>query len=74
MCILCGHGDSDAVDHVIPVSRGGPSIDINNLAPIHGVKGCRVCLRKCNSEKSNKLMSELERNPTSRDWYKAPGS
>lgn len=69
VCIMCGHGGSDAADHIIPVSRGGARIDRSNLAPIHGVKGCPVCLRKCNNEKSDKLLSEVERITNSRDWY-----
>lgn len=68
-CALCGHGGSDTVDHIIPVSRGGDKHDIDNMTPMHGVRGCPVCYRKCNQEKSNKLMSELERVNPIRDWY-----
>jgi 5-methylcytosine-specific restriction endonuclease McrA len=69
VCIVCGHGGSDAADHVVPVSRGGDPYDRANLAPIHGVKGCLICLRKCNNEKSNKLITEMDRITNSRDWY-----
>ena len=68
VCILCGHRGSDAADHVIPVSRGGDP-GIGNMAPIHGNKGCPVCGRKCNAEKGDKLLSEITRLVTSRDWY-----
>lgn len=68
-CALCGHGGSDTVDHIIPVSRGGHKTDIDNMAPMHGVHGCPVCYRKCNQEKSDKLMSEIERVIPIRDWY-----
>lgn len=69
VCALCGHEGSDTVDHIVPVSRGGDKYDEDNMAPMHGVNGCNTCYRKCNQEKSDKLMSEIERvNPT-RDWY-----
>jgi 5-methylcytosine-specific restriction endonuclease McrA len=72
ICILCGHSGADAVDHVIPVTRGGARLDPANMAPIHGVDGCLVCMRKCNSEKGDKLLSEVRRLVTSRDWYAGP--
>lgn len=72
VCILCGHRGADAVDHVVPVKRGGPRLDPDNMAPIHGIKGCVVCLRKCNSEKGDKPLSEVRRLVTSRDWYAGP--
>lgn len=72
VCILCGHPAADAVDHIHPVSRGGAKLDPDNLAPIHGVNGCPTCLRKCNSEKSNKALPEINRLITSRDWYAGP--
>ncbi|GIH69454.1 HNH endonuclease [Sphaerimonospora thailandensis] len=72
VCILCGHGSADAVDHVISVKRGGPRLDPGNLAPIHGDNGCPTCLRKCNREKSDKPLSEVKHLITSRDWYSGP--
>ncbi|MEU9888662.1 HNH endonuclease [Sphaerisporangium sp. NPDC051011] len=72
VCILCGHGSADAIDHVIPVARGGPRLDPDNLAPIHGDNGCPTCARKCNNEKGNKLLSEVRTLVTSRDWYAGP--
>ncbi|WP_338897418.1 hypothetical protein WBG99_18865 [Streptomyces sp. TG1A-60] len=47
VCIVCGHGASDTADHIHPVSKGGARLDPDILAPIHGVKGCPVCLHKC---------------------------
>ncbi|MCP3817822.1 HNH endonuclease [Streptomyces sp. A3M-1-3] len=69
VCILCGHGAADAVDHITPVSKGGAPLDPDNLAPIHGVGKCPTCLRSCNSEKSNKPLAQVTRLVTSRDWY-----
>jgi hypothetical protein len=40
VCIFCGHGAADVVDHIHPVSKGGACKDPDNLAPVHGVKGC----------------------------------
>ncbi|MGW3110545.1 HNH endonuclease [Streptomyces sp. NPDC001091] len=72
VCIVCGHGAADAVDHVIPVSKGGARTDPANLAPIHGVAGCRVCLRKCNSEKGNRPLADVVQLHTSVDWFAGP--
>ncbi|MFK0155385.1 HNH endonuclease [Streptomyces sp. NPDC090493] len=72
VCIMCGHGASDAVDHVTPVARGGARKDPDNLAPIHGVDGCPVCGRKCNNDKGDRLLSEVKRLVTSVDWYAGP--
>ena len=72
VCIVCGHGASDAADHVIPVSKGGARLDPDNLAPIHGVAGCPVCLRKCNSEKCNRPLAEVVQLVTSVDWFAGP--
>ncbi|WP_326597761.1 HNH endonuclease [Streptomyces sp. NBC_01803] len=69
VCIICGHPDSDAVDHVTPVARGGARLDPDNMAPIHGVTGCPTCGRKCNNEKSDRPLSQVTRLKTSRDWY-----
>jgi 5-methylcytosine-specific restriction endonuclease McrA len=72
VCILCGHTGAQAVDHIHPVTRGGARKDPDNLAPIHGVDGCPVCLRKCNNEKGDKLLSEIVRLVTSIDWFAGP--
>ncbi|MFF6825039.1 HNH endonuclease [Streptomyces longwoodensis] len=72
VCIVCGHGASDAVDHITPVSKGGARLDPDNLAPIHGVDGCPVCLRKCNSEKGDRPLNEVLYLNTSVDWFAGP--
>lgn len=72
VCIVCGHGAADAVDHIHPTSKGGAKTDPDNLAPIHGVNGCPVCLRKCNNEKGNKPLSEVTKLVTSIDWFAGP--
>lgn len=71
-CIVCGHNGADSTDHIHPVSKGGATADPDNLAPIHGVKGCPVCLRKCNNEKGDKPLSAVTQLVTSRDWYAGP--
>jgi 5-methylcytosine-specific restriction endonuclease McrA len=72
VCIVCGHGGSDTADHVIPVSKGGARLDPDNLAPIHGVAGCPVCLRKCNSEKGDRPLADVVQLVTSVDWFAGP--
>lgn len=72
VCIVCGHGASDTADHVIPVSKGGARLDPDNVAPIHGVHGCPVCLRKCNSEKSDRPLADVVQLVTSVDWFAGP--
>ncbi|NJP71346.1 HNH endonuclease [Streptomyces sp. C1-2] len=72
VCLVCGHGAADAVDHVVPVSKGGARLDPDNLAPIHGVDGCPVCLRKCNSEKGDRPITEVTQLVTSVDWFAGP--
>lgn len=72
VCIVCGHGAADAVDHIHPRSKGGAMVDPDNLAPIHGVNGCIVCLRKCNSEKSNRPLATVVQLHTSVDWFAGP--
>jgi hypothetical protein len=37
ICWLCGGGEADTIDHVIPLSDGGDD-DIDNLRPAHGRK------------------------------------
>lgn len=48
-CVYCGSPDARSLDHVIPVSRGGPRWDIANL-----VRACRTC----NSSKGNRTPDE----------------
>lgn len=72
VCIVCGHDGSDAIDQIVSVKRGGDPHDLDNKAQIHGVNGCPTCLRKCNSEKGDKPLSQVRRLVTSRDWYAGP--
>ncbi|MFB7866988.1 HNH endonuclease [Streptomyces sp. NPDC056069] len=72
VCHLCGHTGADVIDHRIPVSKGGSTRDPDNWAPAHGVKGCPTCGRKCNGEKGDKALSQVNAFPTSRDWYAGP--
>ncbi|MBW8701874.1 hypothetical protein MBT84_19900 [Streptomyces sp. MBT84] len=72
VCIVCGHGGADAVDHIHARSKGGAKLDPDNLAPIHGVRGCRVCLRKCNSEKGARALADVVQLHTSVDWFAGP--
>lgn len=72
VCIVCGHGASDAVDHIHARSKGGAKLDPDNLAPIHGVAGCPICLRKCNSEKSDRPLADVVQLVTSVDWFAGP--
>jgi hypothetical protein len=47
-CVLCGHGGSTSIHHLIPPSRFPDQAralarDPANWAPAHGVEGCPVC-------------------------------
>lgn len=68
VCSWCGHAGADAVDHVVPRSRGGPKLDPANLRPIHGVTGCPTCQVRCNSVKGNSLSPRLPHVQRSRSW------
>ncbi|MDX3016744.1 HNH endonuclease [Streptomyces acidiscabies] len=72
ICIVCGHPHADAADHIHPVAKGGARLDPDNLAPIHGVDGCPTCLRKCNSEKSDRPLADVVQLVTSVDWFAGP--
>jgi len=71
-CSVCGHAGADAVDHIQARSTHPELAEIrDNVAPIHGVNGCPVCLRKCNSEKGNRPLDALVQLNCSRDWFAA---
>jgi hypothetical protein len=42
MCWLCGFGEADTIDHVLPLSMGGND-HIDNLRPAHGRKS-KTCV------------------------------
>lgn len=65
VCWLCGHGGAQDCDEKFPRSRGG-TYTYDNLAPAHGVDGCPTCGRKCNQEKSDKLVWSVPQH--SRAW------
>ena len=47
ICWLCGRPGANTADHVIPRSRGGATLDMNNLKAAHGV---------CNSRKGTRIL------------------
>ena len=64
VCHICGETGADAVDHVIPLARGGTD-DTWNLKPAHhNAPNSRG--QFCNREKSDKLPDP--RLTTSRNW------
>lgn len=67
VCWVCGHGGARAVDHVVPLSSGGPPLDPGNLRPIHGNEECPDCKVNCNAVKGDRVnMTQRERR--SRAW------
>lgn len=57
VCWLCGKSGATTVDHVIPVSHGGPLRDPANLRPAH---------LSCNTARGNRM--RRPRQPMSREW------
>ncbi len=55
VCGLCGRPGSDAVDHKVPITRGGTE-DPSNLQPVH-----HDVAPYCNRRKGNLLPSEYDR-------------
>jgi len=66
VCHWCGHPGANAVDHLVPISRGGDPQGRGNLAPIHGRERCPTCGRACNSVKGNRVAPR--HLPVSRAW------
>lgn len=64
VCHLCGHPSADAVDHVIPLARGGAD-HRTNKAPAHHDVPCPTCGHKCNREKGAKLIAPVTRRSRS---------
>lgn len=60
VCHLCGHAGADAVDHVIPLARGGAD-DVTNKRPAHHDTACPTCSVKCNRVKGDKLVAPIVR-------------
>lgn len=61
VCHICGHPGADAVDHVVPLARGGSDTDLLNLQPAHHNTPCPTCGRKCNRVKADHLMGDIDR-------------
>ena len=55
ICHICGKPGADAIDHVIPLARGGTS-DPSNLRPAHHDTGDR-----CNRVKGDKAHAPILR-------------
>lgn len=57
ICHICGHGNAEQVDHVIPWAewtRTDTSVhDQTNLRPIHGL-ACPTCGRTCHMDKTKR--------------------
>lgn len=60
ICHICGHDGADAVDHIIPLARGG-SDDLTNKAPAHHNQPCPTCKIKCNRVKGTKIVPKTIR-------------
>lgn len=59
VCWLCGEDGADSVDHVVPVSLGGPVFDPVNLRPAH---------LDCNRRRGNRDADVYRAVPPSRAW------
>lgn len=64
ICWLCGRPGADTIDHVIPLAKGGPPLDRQNLRPAHGAKQPWGC--PGNYGRGAGRMDEMP--PTSRQW------
>ena len=67
VCHLCGHDGADAVDHIVPKSRGGGE-ESSNKAPAHHFVPCPTCGIKCNRVKFNKLLAPIPLRSSSFTW------
>ena len=72
VCHICGHEGSDAVDHVVALSRAKDAVearqldtDPSNLKPAHHDVACPTCGRRCNREKAAKAWAPIIRRSTS---------
>ena len=64
VCHICGHPGSDAVDHVIPLARGGTE-DRSNKRPAHHDVECATCGHRCNREKGVRLIAPVLKRSSS---------
>ena len=62
VCHICGHPGADAVDHVIPLARGGSDTDPANLKPAHHDVACPDCGERCNRAKGMRLIAPVMRH------------
>lgn len=60
VCHLCGHPGADAVDHVIPLARGGSDTP-DNKRPAHHNVHCPTCGHRCNREKGARIIAPIVR-------------
>lgn len=79
LCVWCGHGGSNAVNHTYPWARF-PDLRMSraNLHAVHGREGCPVCPpnmrtgrpRACNSEIGDRILfvEVHPPAPASRAW------
>lgn len=57
-CHLCGHGNANTADHLVPLSVWpNQPYDARLSRPAHGVQGCATCGIKCNSSRGNKELA-----------------
>lgn len=61
ICHICGHDGSDAVDHVIPLERGGTN-RLENLRPAHHTNPCPECGQRCNMTKGDREWAPIVRD------------
>ena len=72
VCVVCGHGGADSVDHVEPIAdRPDLAEDPSNLAPCHH-EPCPTCGQRCNNVKGTKALADVVVINTSRDWFVDP--
>lgn len=61
VCHICGHPGSDAIDHVMPLAKGGSDDDDRNLMPAHHDVACETCGERCNRAKGARVLAPIVR-------------